>query len=58
MFNLGVITVQVPALDRLMDYLEGIQQKNIDAATATITAFTARLKQSNDPLTKALKENS
>lgn len=55
MFSLGTITIQVPALDRLLDYLQGIQQGNVDAATVQIVALNARLKQSNDRLAVAVQ---
>lgn len=44
------VNVNFPALDRLVDYLDGIQQGQIDQATAALTALRGRLKTANDRL--------
>ncbi len=42
------ITVAIPALDRLMAFLESAQQQQIDAATAALTHGTGDLKAAVD----------
>lgn len=52
-FSFGPI--QIPALDRLVDYLLAEDQKEIDAATAAVQAIAARLKKSNLALEAKIK---
>ena len=42
------ITVAIPALDRLMEFLESAQQQQIDAAAAALTHGTSKLKTAVD----------
>ena len=44
------IQVDIPALDRLLDLLEGHVQREIDASTSALTAATSRLQQSRKAL--------
>jgi len=44
------ITVDIPALDRLVAYLEGQQQQQIDALTAQVQKMTAGLSKSSSEL--------
>lgn len=45
--------LEIPALDRLMDYLEARQQREIDASTAQVQALASRLSQANAKLVSA-----
>ena len=42
------VKVAIPALDRLMDYLETAAQTEVDTATAELTASTSGLKTAVD----------
>lgn len=52
------ITIQIPSLDRLMDYLEGKQQVVIDDLTGQVVSLTASLQKHNTGLDTAIKENT
>lgn len=56
MFRLPVLMIDIPALDRLLDYLEGKQQADIDSATAQLSALAQRLQTTNTRLETATKE--
>lgn len=56
MFRLFRIVVEIPALDRLMDYLDAQQQGEIDAGAAQVLALTQRLSQSGTQLGTVIKE--
>jgi len=47
------ITVNIPALDRLMNFLEGAQQKEIDALTQRLGTMQSKLAESEARLDKA-----
>lgn len=57
MFQLPVLRIEIPAMDRLLDYLEGKQQADIDSLTAQLSALTQRLQTTNTRLETAIKEN-
>ncbi len=58
MFRLFGISVEVPALDRLLDYLEGKKQAEIDSLSAQVNALTLRLQTHRTGLESAIeKEN-
>lgn len=44
------VNVKFPALDRLVDYLQLTQQRDIDSLSGQVVALTSRLKNSNDAL--------
>ncbi len=44
------ITIKIPALDRLMDYLEASQQAEIDAATQKLNLATQQERLANTQL--------
>jgi hypothetical protein len=46
MWTLFKLVVEIPALDRFMDYIEATQQKDVDALTALLEGSTAGLKAS------------
>jgi hypothetical protein len=48
MFRLFRLVIDFPALDRLMDFLESSQQKEVDALTARLRATNARLRASTE----------
>lgn len=50
------IIVNIPALDRLVSFLETGQQAQIDALTATVKASTAGLSTSETALQGAIKK--
>lgn len=54
MFRIGRILVEIPALDRLMNYLEAADQREIDGLSDRVTALTTELKQSQTSLQGAL----
>lgn len=49
-----VFLVEIPALDRLMNYLEAAEQREIDAASEQVDTLTADLKQSQTALQGAI----
>lgn len=56
------ITIDISAaiigrFDRLMDFLEGKQQAQIDAAAASMNALTVRLKTSQETLSGSVNSN-
>jgi len=56
MFRIAKITVEIPALDRLLDFLEANQQKEIDTLSDQVARATQTLKQSTDRLQKAVSK--
>lgn len=46
MGSLFSVEIKIPALDRLLDYVTGKHQAEIDKQVARIRAMTARLKAS------------
>lgn len=56
MFRLAKILVEIPALDRLLDFLEANQQKEVDALGDQIAQATSTLHKSTDRLQKAVKK--
>lgn len=58
MFKPIVVNVNIafPALDNLVAFLVGEEQKKIDAATATLQAATLRLRLSGNTLQKAIDQ--
>lgn len=57
--RLFVVNVEFPALDRLLDYLEAAEQKEIDALTLQAEQLLTRLEQSRKTLQNFIsKENS
>jgi len=57
MFRIFRVLIDFPALDRLMNYLEAEQQKDIDSATARINEVAQRLKTARERLSEIEKEN-
>ncbi len=53
--KMPILRIDIPALDRLVDYLNGVNQKQLDALTAQVAGLTVRLKASNDALQVILK---
>lgn len=49
-----VLVLQIPALDRLLSYLEAQQQAQIDSLVAQVTALTQQLKQHSEALQGAV----
>ena len=51
------ITINIPALDRLVDFLtsQGDQQKQIDSLTTQVTTLTETLNQSSTKLSSAVE---
>lgn len=48
--------IRIPALDRLIDFLEARQQAEIDILTIRIKAFTQELRKSNQALQAILNK--
>ncbi len=44
------LVVEIPSLDRLIDFLTSGQQSEVDAAASQVSQLTARLKKSGDAL--------
>ncbi len=58
MFSTLRILVEIPALDRLMDFLDAAQQQEINALNAQVQSLTQRLHNSNTSLDGTIaKEN-
>lgn len=55
-FRMLNITIHIPALDRLMNYLEAAQQAEVNSLRDTVVVLNARLKQSNDRLGQTLAQ--
>ncbi len=55
-FRLFGIEVSIPALDRLMNYLEAQEQAEIDATEAQVKALSQRLSNSSTQLGVVIKE--
>jgi hypothetical protein len=53
-----VILVDIPALDRLVAYLESADQGKIDAAAELTSTLTARLAASSQKLKTSIGENN
>ena len=53
MFRIFRVSVDFPALDRLVTYLEAAQQKEIDAMAAQVRDLTAQLSQHRATLEEA-----
>ena len=49
------IFVDIPALDRLVTYLEANQQAEIDGLTVQVKALTERLSKANSTLAAAIE---
>ncbi len=56
MFRLFRIIVEIPALDRFLDYLEAQSQTEVDTATAALAALAARLASTNTRLLGAINK--
>jgi hypothetical protein len=57
-FRIGgdvTVTVNIPALDSLVDYLRGSQQSEIDTLAASVKHSTDRLRQSQQALQSAVE---
>lgn len=52
----GTVTVDIPAITRLVDYLEGAQQKQLDSQSAQITALTQKLQPHTTGLQTAIDQ--
>jgi hypothetical protein len=52
------IRIEFPALDRLIDFLQGSQQAEVDRGTSQIQQATERLRKSRVSLGQIEKENS
>lgn len=52
-----VVVVQIPALDRLLNYLEGQQQAQINILEAQAAALIQQLKQHTDALEGAVAKD-
>ncbi len=52
------LNVRIPALDRLLDYLEARDQSGVDAATALVVALTSRLKDTKNALQTSLNKGN
>lgn len=50
-----VIVVEIPALDRLVNYLEKQDQSKVDALAEVVKQFTGRLKLSSGRLKAAVQ---
>ncbi len=57
MFRLFGISVEVPALDRLLDYLEGKKQAEINSMSAQVNALTLRLSTHRTGLESAIEKD-
>jgi hypothetical protein len=55
MFKIRIL-IELPALDRLVDFLVASEQSQIDAATNQLEALRARLEASRLKLTKELEK--
>jgi hypothetical protein len=53
-----LIKVEIPALDRLVTYLEDQQQKEIDALTAQVQKFTSGLGKTSSELQSSVDQNT
>lgn len=56
-WNMFRITVEIPALDRFVDYLESTDQKAIDAIQKTFDDATAKNKQKTEAMKTALQQS-
>lgn len=52
-----ILRVDIPALDRLLDYLEATQQKEIDALADQVRDLTARLSTTSAELGNSIEGN-
>jgi len=50
--------IDFPALDRLMDYLESVQQAEIDALKKKVDELTAALTQSRNKLEDTIEKET
>ncbi len=50
--------ITIPALDRLMDYLEGNQQREIDALNDKVAALTTQLAQHRGQLAENIAKTT
>lgn len=57
MFRLLRVLVDIPALNRLLDFLEADEQSDVDAMTVQVRAAKVRLTQSNAALRAKIQEN-
>jgi hypothetical protein len=58
MIRLFRIVVEFPALDRLIDYLTGLQQHAVDVQTERLRGLSDRLKASNDKLQQNIEKGN
>jgi uncharacterized coiled-coil protein SlyX len=58
MWRIFRIVVEVPALDRLMDYLEAAQQEELDLMEEQVRQLTARLSKSQTALQGAITKET
>lgn len=56
--NIFTININFPALDSYVKYLEGEQQKQIDALSETVETLTASLTKSSTGLQSTVDQNT
>ncbi len=56
MLRILTVVIQIPALDRLVTYLETKDQAVVDAATTQVQALTQRLAAANTKLGAAIEK--
>lgn len=52
-----ILRVDIPALDRLMDYLDAARQREIDALADQVRDLTARLSTTSTELGNSIEGN-